>query len=92
MTEIIDRVAVAIWIARGDYPDSAIGVRTIWENAKGDLRAQAVAAIAAMREPTVKMTGRFVRTGGGAYGDVEAAAIWREMIDAALDGQARIEK
>lgn len=79
---MIERVARAmepdVWASiDGDFWDGK-------ERTRENSLARARAAIAAMREPTPEITARFVRAGHGPYGDVEARAVWQEMIDAAL--------
>lgn len=91
---MVERVAKALFDAV--QPNYA-GAEISWDTSNeewGDedregFRQSARAAIEALREPTPAMTTPHLGHHGFAeYGDVEAAAIWREMIDAALKERA----
>jgi hypothetical protein len=78
MSEMVDRVAEALWVANSkDRFGKWGGLEGQW---KDKWRADARAAIEAMREPTYDMR----------FGDdvkewpEDAAACWKAMIDAAL--------
>ena len=77
MGEMVERVARAI------YETDPVGVRP-WEDAPTSNREDCIvcarAAIAAMREPTVKMYRASEFPNAGCIGDQ-----WRAMIDAALN-------
>jgi hypothetical protein len=74
MSEMVDRVARAL------TAEFESGRRVFDEGEAEDL---ARAAIAAMREPTEEMAnGR--HTGGERISSIEAACVWRDMIDEAL--------
>jgi len=82
MSEMIERMAQALWAAR-DKPEPYATHADV-------LRREARAVVAAMREPTAAMIqagGNAVYAEGGpatAASDDQAAAAWRAMIDAAL--------
>ena len=78
---MIEKVAVALWVARGDYPKTATEVALIWPALKDGLMKQARSVIEAMREPTKEMG----LIAWGELGDSsEPERVWRIMIDAAL--------
>lgn len=79
---MIDKVAIAIWVARGDYPKTATEVGLIWPVVKDGLMAQASGAIEAMREPTTAMDAAGVSAMCAKV--VTTSAVYRAMIDAAL--------
>jgi hypothetical protein len=77
---MIERVAKALYGASAEFPDHT------WEAADEDTRvywsARARAAIEAMREPTLEMF-----EAGRPYMVDGPHEVWREMIDAALEGR-----
>jgi hypothetical protein len=81
MSEMIERVAAAMWVARGDYPKTATEIKMIWPAVRPELEAMARAAIEAMRDmtPVVRENGEVVHELRGAPAD-----IWSTMMDAAL--------
>lgn len=81
MTDIVERVARAIYEARNGDGQPYMGIILNWP----EYLAQARAAIAAMREPTEEMQAagaEHVRQVSGGM-----AGIYRAMIDAALGGR-----
>jgi len=78
MSEMIEQVAKAIFDARYNHA----GIPTPDVNPPWSVcRAEARAAIQAMREPTVRM----VAAGSMADGSVTAKEVWDYMIEAALE-------
>lgn len=87
MSEMIERVAEAMWTARqeahGHYPDDGPWASQV-EMVKDWVRAEVRAAIEAMREPTkaMELAGDLKLTWAEVtYGPDE---IWRAMVDEAL--------
>lgn len=88
MSEMVERVARLVCRAAGDYPDddefNFLGGEPIgkaWEKYIPNARE----IIEAMREITDDMIRQFSGPQYGVYGDVEATAIYRKMIDVALN-------
>jgi hypothetical protein len=86
MSEMIERVAKAIWDQERKQPDC--GHRPDWEvlnvTAADAYRAKAKAAIEAMREPTDQMIDDGYEAGGYTPDPSDVPAAFRAMIDAAL--------
>ncbi len=93
MSEMIERVAAALWVASGTYPDSAVGIRNMKPVVWPDFMKQARAAIEAMREPTAEMTG----CSDEVHWDYSCHVCgglkegWQAMIDAALNEKSPIQ-
>lgn len=95
MSEMVERVARAIWEAREEtFPPDIIRIKfdVLGEGTKSDHRAMAEAAIKAMRAPTDAMefagfrVNRWTNERGTVVGRVTipATGAWQAMIDAAL--------
>lgn len=83
--EMIERVAKGMFECRPAYKSASGKVRWTWdtlgeEQSKAQWRKLAVAAIAAMREPTEAM----VEAGRDSAQDENARNTWRDMIDEAI--------
>jgi ribosomal protein S12 methylthiotransferase accessory factor YcaO len=86
VSEIIERMAMAIWELRRQRASKAGIELAKWEDEleglRQDVRAEVRVSLEAAREPTGAMViaGRYPAGGGP-----EAEATWEAMIDAALD-------
>ncbi|EPR09805.1 hypothetical protein M527_06665 [Sphingobium indicum IP26] len=92
---VVEKVAAALWFDYVDQQGYPNGLPTWQEMVEGEpladalehYRSLAVAAIAAMREPTPAMVDAGAQLCDAAYSGKAVHAAWQAMIDAALDGE-----